>query len=149
MAKKASGVAIPSTPYTLASGREVTFTMPDLFALASGRLDVPNEAQAELFRLLYDGGFDATPAQQLLSDQRYMRSLFHTAQLIISPRVRLDDDDADGVIDRRELALPDLLAAYSFLRYGPSKALPAAEAGDAGAGADAGETGDAVPPGAE
>jgi hypothetical protein len=118
------GPAPLTQAYTLLNGRAVTFEMPDLFAMASGQADIPNAAQAEIYRLLYGDGEAVAPAQQLVNDQRYMRSLFYTAQLVIRPRVRLDDEE-EGEIDRRELALSDLLAAFSFLRYGPPPALPA------------------------
>lgn len=123
----------PTRPYTLGSGRVVTFTQPDLFDLASGKIELPNSAKADIWHLIYRNGAD-DPQQQLLSDERYARSLFYAAQLVITPRVRLDDEDAEAVIDRRELSLPDLLAAYSFLRYGPPPATP--QGGDGGTAED-------------
>lgn len=110
----------PTQAYTLASGRPVAFVQPDLFDLASGQIDLPNAAKLDIWHLLYRAGQD-DPQQQLLSDERYARSLYYCAQLVISPRVKLDEDDMAAVIDRKELSLSDLLAAYTFLRYGPPK----------------------------
>lgn len=118
----------PTQPYTLASGRTVTFTQPDLFDLASGKVDLPNSAKLDIWHLLYRAGLD-DPTQQLLSDERYARSLYYAAQLVTTPRIRLDDEDDAAIIDRRELGLPDLLAAYNFLRYGPPKVAQGGEPG--------------------
>lgn len=152
MTKKDSGAGSTPAPleqdYTLLNGRAVRLVMPDLFAMANGKADIPNQAQAEVYRLLYGDGEPIAPAQQLLNDQRYMRSLFYTAQLVICPRVRLDDEE-EGEIDRRELALPDLMACFSFLRYGPPPPVPAPTDRDARTGGAAAPAGDAVPPGAE
>ncbi len=130
--------------YTLASGRPVVFEQPDMLAFASGKIEMPSQAKLDVWHLLYRAGVD-DPAQQLLSDERYARSLYYAAQLVITPRVRLDDDD-EGEIDRRELALPDLLAAYTFLRFGPPA--PAARRDDR-AGETAAHSGGDVPQGAE
>ncbi len=117
-------------PYTLSSGRAVTFEQPDLFDLASGKVDLPNSAKRDIWDLLLRYGGDAKPDEQLLADERWIRAHFYAAQLVIVPRVRLDEDDETGVIERKELSLPDLLAVYSFLRYGPP---PLAEGGQPGA----------------
>lgn len=111
--------------YTLRSGRSVIFEMPDLFAFANGQTQIPNSAQLDVYELLY-GSSSEEPKQKLISDQQYMRSLFYTTQLVTVPRVRLEDEE-EGEIDRRELALSDLLAAFSFLRYGPTRPIPTAE----------------------
>ncbi len=143
---KGAATSAPITrPYTLGSGRAVTFEQPDLFDLASGKIDIPNAAKLDIWHLLYRAGAD-DPQQQLLSDERYARSLYYAAQLVIRPRVRLDDEDADAVIERRELSLPDLLAAFSFLRYGPPPLADDRELGDGQAAAPAG---DGVPGAAE
>jgi hypothetical protein len=117
----ADDFSAPTRSHTIASGRVVTFTSPDLFDLASGRIELPNQAKLDIWGLLLRGG-DEDPAQQLLSDEKYIRSLYYSAQLVSTPRIRIDDEDADGVIDRREWSLPDLLAAFRFLRYGPPPA---------------------------
>lgn len=105
--------------YTLASGRPVRFEQPDLFALAQGQLDIPNQAAADIFGLIYRDRKAIDPAQQLIADQAHTRRLYEAAQLVIVPRLRLDDDDETGVVGRKEVSLPDLGAAYSFLLYGP------------------------------
>lgn len=118
--------------YTLLSGRVVVFEMPDLFAFANGQTQIPNSAQLDIYELLYRPA-PVDPKQQLLSDQQFTRSLFYTAQLVITPHVKLDDDEEEGEIDRRELALSDLLAAFSFLRYGPARPFSTAKDTDTGA----------------
>lgn len=151
-AKKASGAGVMPAPleqaYILRNGRAIRFVMPDLFAFASGKADIPNQAQAEIYRLIYGTYAEPPPEQQFIYDQRYMRSLFYIAQLVIAPRVRLEADE-EGEIDVRELTLPDLMACFSFFRYGPSLPLSNAESGDAGAGAAPASTGDDVPQGTE
>lgn len=138
--------APPTTTYTLASGRVVTFTQPDLFDLASGRIELPNRTKLDIWGLLLRGG-DDNPTQQLLSDETYIRSLYASAQLITTPRTRLDDeDDRDAPIDRREWSLTDLLAAFRFLRFGPPPPAARAEPGSAQAATPAG---DGLPQGAE
>ena len=142
MAKQATaGVAPVSTPYTIQSGREVRFETPDLFALANGRMDIPNEVAADLFQLIYRGRPAAQPVEQFLIDQKHTRSLFYAAQLVIVPRVKLEDDDETGVIDRRELGMPDLGAAYSFLLFGPATIATPESSDGADARQDAGATG--------
>jgi len=123
MTKTEAAGASPYAPagqdYTLQSGRTVRFETPDLFAIAEGRMDIPNEVAADLFQLIYRGRPPAQPVEQFLADQKHTRSLFYAAQLVIAPRIKLEDDDETGVIDRRELGMPDLGAAYSFLLFGP------------------------------
>jgi hypothetical protein len=120
-----------SRPYTLSSGRAVTFVQPDLFDLASGKVDLPNSAKRDIWEMLLRYAGNAKPDEQLLADERWIRAHFYAAQLVIVPRVRLDEDDETGVIERKELNLPDLLAVYSFLRYGPPPA--SAQGGQFGA----------------
>lgn len=148
MAKKDAAAPAPITrPYTLGSGRAVTFTQPDLFDLVSGKIELPNSAKRDIWELLLRYQQDTNPNEQLLADERWIRAHFYAAQLVITPRVRLDDDDPDAVIDRKELSLPDLLAVYAFLRFGP---LPTAAA-DREHRADqaAASAGDGVPPESE
>jgi hypothetical protein len=109
-----------SRPYTLSSGRVVIFEQPDLFDLASGRIDIPNAAKRDIWELLLRYQETANPNEQLIADERWIRAHFYAAQLVIRPRVKLDDDDKEAVIDRKELSLPDLLAVYAFLRFGPA-----------------------------
>lgn len=121
MTKKAdqgAEIAPITRPYTIASGRTVTFAQPDLFDLASGKVELPNSAKLDIWSLLLRGGED-DPKQQLLSDEKYIRSLYYCAQLVATPRVKLDDEDEEGVVDRREWSLTDLLASFRFLRFGP------------------------------
>ena len=123
MPRKAQAGAVyarPQQEYTLASGRPVVFKNPDFYALASGGIELPNQTKLDIWEMVYRGLPDV-PKEQLLSDERYTRTLFHCAQLVTEPRVRLDDDDEEGVVERWEWILPDLLAAYSFLRWGPPK----------------------------
>lgn len=105
--------------YTLASGRKVRFEQPDLFALASGSGDLPNTIAADIFELIYQGRRETDPVQLLLSNQQHTRKLFHCLQVIMVPRLKLDDDDPDGVVSRREVSASDLAAGYSFLSFGP------------------------------
>lgn len=151
MTKKQSGAAsyAPlSQAYTLLNGRAVRFVMPDMFAFASGNIDIPNDAQAAIYRLIFRGDEKVTDAQQLVYDQRWSRSMYFIAQLCIEPRVKLEADE-EGEIDVRELALDDLLACFSFFRYGPPPPLSAAEDQDAGARAGAAHAGDDVSQGTE
>ena len=136
-----------SSPYTLSSGRVVTFVQPDLFDLASGKIDLPNSAKRDVWDLLLRYQATAKPDEQLIADERWIRSHYYAAQLVIAPRLKLDDDDADGVIDRKELSLPDLLAVYDFLRFGPQNA-PATDR-ERGADQDLTPLSDGVPPESE
>lgn len=112
--------AVVSRPYTLASGRAVTFEQPDYLELVSGKIDLPNSAKRDIWELLLRYQQDVTPDEQLIADEKWIRAHYYAAQLVIRPRVKLDDDDEEGVIHRRELSLPDLLAVYAFLRFGPA-----------------------------
>lgn len=134
-----------SRPYTLASGRAVAFVQPDYFDLASGKVDLPNSAKRDIWELLLRYGGDATPEQQLLSDEKWIRAHYYAAQLTIHPRLKLDEDE-EGEIDRKELSLPDLLAVYAFLRFGPP---PAAQSRQPGSPDPASPAGGGLPPGAE
>ncbi len=120
-----------SMPFVLSSGRHCMLVQPDMYALASGKIDMPNRAKLDIWDLLlrYSTGDD--PTQQLLSDEKWIRSHFYAAQLALEPRLKLDDDDAEGVIDRRELSLPNLVAIYDFSRFGlPSEPPARGESGD-------------------
>lgn len=118
----------PTESYTLWSGRAVVFTYPDMWELSTGQISIPNVAKQAIWKLLLRGG-DDDPQQQLLADERYVQSLYYAAQLITTPRLKLDDDDPEGVIDRKEWTLPDLLAAWRFLRFGPARRAGGAQPG--------------------
>lgn len=111
-----------SAPITIASGRACLMVQPDQYALASGEIDIPNSAKRDIWELVlrYNAKL-ADPAEQLLADEKWVRAHYYMAQLVLTPRLKLDDDDEKGVIDRRELSLPDLLAIYDFWRYGPAR----------------------------
>ena len=150
--KKDSGAATGPAPlseaHTLLNGREVRFVMPDMFAFASGKADIPNQVQAEIYQLIYRGNDEPTPEKQFFYDQRWSRTLYYIAQMCIHPRVKLEADE-EGEIDVRELALSDLLACFSFFRYGPPPPVSAAADQNAGESAATPSTGDDVPPPAE
>ncbi len=136
-----------SKPFVLSSGRLCTLVQPDMYELASGRIDLPNQAKLDVWDLLLRYNTTDDPTQQLLSDEKWVRSHYYAAQIALQPRLKLDDDDAEGVIDRRELSLPNLLAIYDFCRFGlPTKATAYREPGD---GQDAASPSDGVPPAAE
>lgn len=101
--------------YVLASGRKVRFEQPDLYAIAEGQADLPNEVAAEIFNLIFRGRRTVDLAQLYTADTKHMRTLYRAAQQVIVPRLKLEDDDEDGVIGRREVSVPDLGAAYNFL----------------------------------
>lgn len=113
--------------YTLASGRRVRLEQPDLFAMAEGKADIPNAVAADIFNLLYRDRKPIDPAQQLVADQQHTQRLYYIAQMVLVPRLKLDDDDADGVIGRKEVSLVDLGTAYNFLLYGPPPPPPPAQ----------------------
>jgi hypothetical protein len=116
--------------YTLSSGRPVRLVQPDMLDLASGKVDLPNAAKSDVWNLLLRYRADADPAQQLLADEKWIRSHYYLAFLALDPPLKLDDDDdAKGVIDRRELSLPDLLAIYDFCRFGRAPDAPDWEPG--------------------
>lgn len=149
--KKASGAetfAPLEQAYMLLNGRHVRFLMPDMFAFASGRVDMPNSAQAAIYRLIFTGVETPPPEKQFIYDQQWTRSMFYVAQLCIAPRVRLEPGE-EGEIDVRELSIADLLACFSFFRYGPPLPLSFAADTHVDAGAAVAPTGDDVSPLAE
>lgn len=113
--------------YTLASGRKVRFEQPDLFALAQGKADIPNAVVADIFNLLYRDRKAIDPAQQLVADQAHTQRLYYIGQMVLVPRLKLDDDDETGVIGRKEVSLGDLGSAFNFLLYGPPPPSPPAK----------------------
>jgi hypothetical protein len=148
--KKASGASYaPLTQaYTQINGRPVRFVMPHPLKFANGQVDVPNDVQADIYRLLFNPFEVVPPEKQFLYDQRYHRSLLYLYQLVCTPRVQLDEDE-EGEISALELGWPDLMAGFQFFRYGPSEPVSLADDQDAGAGAATPSTGDDVPPRAE
>lgn len=117
-----TGYGPVSASITIASGRPCRMVQPDQFALASGEIDIPNSAKRDIWELVLRYAPQSNdPSEQLLADEKWVRSHYYMAQLVLEPRVKLDEDDEKGVIDRRELSLPDLLAIYDFWRFGPAK----------------------------
>ncbi len=116
-----------SQAYVLSSGRKVMFSTPDLYAMARGSGGIPNIVAATIFDLLYRGRRDVDPAQLFLNDQQHTQKLFNALQAIMEPRLKLDDDDEEGVVGRKEVNLADLGAGYSFLLYGPPRAAAVSE----------------------
>lgn len=125
----------PTQDYVTGFGLAVQFTMPDMALFASGNFDLPNQAQDDIFELIYGGGFSLEPAKRLNLNRQKMRGLYALASMVITrPKMVLDDDDAvDGAYNAyRVLAWGDVLAAHAFFQYGVPGALPAAT--DTGAG---------------
>lgn len=134
----AAGAAPLSQEWVLACGVRARFEMPDLFAFADGSFEIPNDAQAAVYKLIYgDGGAEVAPMAQLHADRERLRGLVALFTVVCaSPRVVIDDEARQpGEIGPRQVAWTDLLAAYNFFRYGPSPFLPAAAAEEPGAGA--------------
>lgn len=117
--------------YIQTNGRPVRFSMPHPLKFANGQIDVPNQVQAEIYRLLFDPFEIIPPEKQLLYDQRYHRSMLYIYQLVCNPRVQLDEEE-EGEISALELAWPDLMAGFQFFRYGPSKPVSITTDQDAG-----------------
>lgn len=105
--------------YTLASGRKVRFVQPNLRHMARGEGGIATEVIADALNLIYRGRQIIDPAQILLGDQRHTDALLNVAQLVMEPRLKLDDDDEEGVVDVRECTMQDLSASYTFLVFGP------------------------------
>lgn len=141
-----------SQPWLLAIGRRVTFVMPDLLALASGDLDIPNESQAAIFELIYgDDIASLDPVKVLQGNRDRLRGLYELFA-IVCPEARLvldDDDRKPGDMHPRQLSWQDLTGAYTFFRLGPSVFLQAAAAPQPAAAVGSAPAGDDVPPRAE
>lgn len=141
-----------SEEYTLANGMPARFEMPDMQTFANGSFDIPNQAQDDIFELIYGGGFSLEPIQRLNLNRQKMRGLYALAAIVIAePKMVLDDEDVvDGALNVwRALAWGDVLAAHAFFRYGPPKVVPAAESEKPSDGTESPPSSDDVPQAAE
>lgn len=132
-----SGPAPLSQEWILATGQRARFEMPDMLAFADGSFEIPNDAQAAIYALVYSTGQEVAPLARLAADRERLRGLYALFAIVCaSPRLVLADEDrqADD-LHPRQLAYTDLLAAYNFFRYGPAPLVPAAPAEEPGAGA--------------
>jgi hypothetical protein len=116
--------------HDLACGRQARFEMPDMLAFADGSFDLPNDAQADVYELIYGQNLFGTPMEQLLANKRKMKGLYALFSMVcVSPRLVLDDEERrPDDLSPRDLGWNDLTASYYFFRYGPT--LPLSPATD-------------------
>lgn len=144
--KKGGDVFAPARKaYILSSGRPVEFVQPNLLALASGKIDLPNLTKQGIWNVLMQR-LPEDSQQQLLADERWAHSHFAAAQLVLFPRLRLDEEDEEGVIDPVELSMDDLVQVYFFLHR---KTPQPAQDRQLGTGETLALSGDGVPPATE
>lgn len=146
-----------SQDITLANGRAARMVMPDMIALADGRIDIPHSAQADVYELIYGGRSVLSAAEELNANRKRARGLYALASLVLTdpasgdPLLSLDDDDRTAAqLAPRQIAWGDLELCYTFFRFGPPF-MPAAPAANQGPDPSAEPAPDsaAVPPSAE
>jgi hypothetical protein len=116
-----------SQVWELTNGRGVvTFEMPDMMKFADGSFDIPNQYQADIYELIYGNGTMASVAQQLNYNKQRLRGLYALFSIVcVTPKFVLDDEDRlAGEIGPRSVTWIDVMAAYNFFRFGPTRSLP-------------------------
>lgn len=143
MTEQVAGAAASPLEQTriLANGTTARMKMPNMWEFANGSFDIPNAAQNDIYQLIYGGDFSVNPVAQLNFDRQRLRGMYALAAIVfVEPRVVLDTDDAvDGAIFIDSLVWGDVLAAWSFFRFGPPRPLPAPASQEPGVGAGAGQ----------
>lgn len=116
--------------WELTNGRGVvTFEMPDMMKFADGSFDIPNQYQADIYELIYGNGTMASMVAQLNYNKQRLRGLYALFSLVcVKPKFVLDDEDrVDGEIGPRNVGWIDVMAAYNFFRFGPTRSLSVTE----------------------
>jgi hypothetical protein len=117
-----------SQVYQLTNGRGIVrLEMPDMLKFADGSFDIPNRMQADIYELIYgNGSFESVVAQFNYNKQR-LRGLYALFALVcVEPKFVLDDDDRKaGELGPRSVGWVDVMVAYNFFRFGPTRSLSA------------------------
>lgn len=109
--------------------KTVLFEMPDMTKFADGSFDIPNSYQADIYELIYGNGTFASVAAQLNYNKQRLRGLYALFGLVcVKPKFVLDDEDRQiGELGPRNVGWIDVMAAYNFFRFGPTRSLSATE----------------------
>ena len=115
--------------HTLASGRTVTLTMPNLFELAATDVDIPNQALTDIVDLVVYGAMvsgTGNDKKRLDENKRFLRSQFQLAALCITePKLILMGEATDGNLAPTDLVPRDLRDIAEFFQTGGSRSVPA------------------------
>lgn len=113
--------------WELTNGRGVvTFEMPDMMKFADGSFDIPNQYQADIYELIYGNGTMVSVVEQLNYNKQRLRGLYSLFSIVcVKPKFVIDDEDRlEGEIGPRSVTWIDVMAAYNFFRFGPTRSLP-------------------------
>ena len=104
---------------------EMASLMDDMLKFADGSFDIPNQYQADIYELIYGNGTMASVVAQLNYNKQRLRGLYALFSLVcVKPRFVLDDEDRQsGEIGPRHVGWIDVMAAYNFFRFGPTRSL--------------------------
>jgi len=141
--------------FLLANGTPAVFEMPDMLALISGNVDIPNSALADVLDLALGGSFAADADEQLAGNKRYVRAVYELAALcLVTPKVYIPRGKKvrplrEGEIGTQDLAWAEVVTLYNWFRYGVPASLPAAAPLQPGVGDATAPAGDDLPHDAE
>lgn len=119
-----------SQVWQLTNSRDtVLFEMPNMIEFANGSFDIPNQMQADIYELIYGNGSFASMAAQLNYNKQRLRGLYALFSIVcVKPKFVLDDEERqEGEIGPRNVGWIDVMGAYNFFRFGPTRSLPTSE----------------------
>lgn len=115
--------------HTLASGRVVTLTMPNLYELAATDIDIPSQALTDIVDLVVYGAMvsgTGDDKKRLGENQRFLRSQFQLAALCMTdPKLILVGEATGDQFTPRDLVPRDLRDIAEFFQTGGSRSVPA------------------------
>ncbi len=133
-ASEVRSLAPLSQEWELTNGRGVVvFEMPDMLKFADGSFDIPNSYQADIFELIYGNGTMSSAMAQLVFNRQKLRGLYALFSLVcVKPKFVIDNEDRQvGEIGPQHVGWIDVLAAYNFFRFGPTRAFSTTTGEDA------------------
>lgn len=112
---------------TLQHGRVVTLALPDLYELAGGNIDIPNEALLDITDLALYGAAISERKERLQDNKRSLRAAFEIASLcLVSPKLVLRGERDEDDLNTRDLTIADLDMISTFFRTGGSESVSVA-----------------------
>ncbi len=129
----------------LANGQSALLEMPDMFALVSGAVNLPNTALADVLQLIAGDDFAIDPKEQLRINKAKVSGLYEVVALCMAePKLILRGQPKDGEITPRDLAWGDVTGIYAWFRSGSRTFVPASEDSESELGAQSEPTSNAV-----
>lgn len=129
----------------LANGQHALLEMPDMFALVSGQVNMPNSALADVLQLIAGDDFALDPKEQLRINKAKVAGIYEvTALCMAEPKLTLCGTPKDGELTPRDLAWGDVVGIYAWFRLGGSNRVSTPEDSESPGSTEPPQTSDTV-----